>query len=253
MNINISFIIPAYNEAKGISLCINSILSEIKQNPERNFEIIVVNNASTDNTLEVLNKFPTVSIVNEPKKGLVFARSAGAKEASGELLAHIDADCLLPKDWIKNCLEEFALDKNLVALSGPQYYYDVYNDLNFFEKFIVITYHFISYQVYLINSQVLKIGSILQGGNFVVKKWAWEKIGEASSEFNFYGEDTDLCQRLFKLGQVKFSKKMEINASGRRLKEEGLVKTGGLYVLNYFSVLFFNKPFSKKYTDVRPV
>lgn len=250
---SISFIVPAYNEEKGITNTINSILTEIENSKLPQFEIIIVNNASTDKTKEVALQLPHVTVIDEPRKGLVFARSAGAKIAKGELLAHIDGDCLLPKDWIKNCLEEFSLDKNLVALSGPQYYYDVYNDLNFFEKFIVIAYHFISYQVYLINSRVLKIGSILQGGNFIVKKWAWNKIGEASPEYNFYGEDTDLCQRLFKLGPVKFSKKMVINASGRRLKEEGLVKTGGLYVLNYFSVLFFNKPFTKKYTDIRPV
>ncbi len=251
--INISFIIPAFNEARGISNTINSILTEISKYPTLSFEIIVVNNASTDETKDIALAISKVIVIDEPKKGLVFARFAGALKASGELLAHIDADCLLPAGWIQICVEEFNKDPKLVAVSGPHHYYDVYNDLNFFEKFIVNSYHSISYAVYFLNRHILKIGSILQGGNFVVKKWAWEQIGSASKEFSFYGEDTDLCQRLFKIGNVKFEKKFIINASGRRLKEEGLIKTGGLYIINYFSVLFFNKPATKKYTDIRPI
>lgn len=248
---DISFIIPAFNEERILGKCLNSILSEIKRNPALEAEIIVVNNASTDSTKEVALSFDGVKIVDEPRKGLVFARAAGAKQASGKLLAHIDADCMLPEGWIKTALKEFSKDEKLVALSGPQYYYDVYNGLNWFEKFVVRTYHVIVYWVYLFNRYVWRIGSILQGGNFIVRKWAWEQMGAANSDFSFYGEDTELCRKLFKLGNVKFSLELLIYASGRRLKEEGLIKTGGLYVINYFSVLFFKRPATKKYQDVR--
>jgi GT2 family glycosyltransferase len=127
----------------------------------------------------------------------------------------------------------------------------VYHTLNWFEKMIVDVYHTIYYWVYLLNNNVLHIGSIVQGGNFIVRTWAWNKMAPANPEYNFYGEDSDICRRLYKLGGVKFNQKLIINASGRRLKEEGLVKTGGLYVINYFSVLFFKKPATKKYSDVR--
>ena len=249
--VDISFIVPAYNEEKGIGKCLEAIIQELGGNPNLEGEIIVVNNACTDNTKQVALTYPGVKVVDENQKGLVFARAAGATAASGELLAHIDADCLIPQGWLKTVMGEFATDTNLVALSGPHFYYDLYNQLNWFQKFLVKAYHSISYWVYLTNRYVLRIGSILQGGNFVVRKWAWERIGKADASISFYGEDTDLCQRLFKIGNVKFTPKLTVSASGRRLKKEGVATIGWRYVINYFSVLFFKKPVTKNYSDIR--
>ena len=247
----ISFIVPAYNEQKSLGKTLQAILDETSQHKDLDTEIIVVNNASTDNTKNVALAFQNVKVVDEHQKGLVFARAAGATAATGDLLAHVDADCLLPKGWLQIVIDEFSKDEKLVALSGPQFYYDVYHTLNWFEKMIVDVYHTIYYWVYLLNNNVLHVGSIVQGGNFIVRSWAWNKMAPANPEYNFYGEDADIARRLYKLGGVKFNPKLTIHASGRRLKEEGLVKTGGLYVINYFSVLFFKKPATKKYSDVR--
>lgn len=245
--LKITFIVPAYNEELKLAKALNSIFTEITANPECEAEVIVVNNASTDKTAEVAKSFTNVKVINEPKKGLVFARSAGARNASGELLAHIDADCELPNGWLKTVLEEFSKNKKLVALSGPQFYFD----LSPFYKFLVKIFYFLAYFFYFINKNVLKLGSILQGGNFVVKAWAWKKMGESSEEFNFYGEDTEACRKLFKLGEVKFTFKLPIITSGRRIIDEGILTIGYRYALNYFSVIFFKKPATKNYKDIR--
>lgn len=263
--------------------CLESILEEINRNPNISCEIIVVNNASTDNTKKVAlafsnvypvrepmatldyNRFsksltptppPTssvafsngVKVVDEDKKGIVFARAAGARVASGDLLAHIDADCRLPQGWLKTAAEQFAKDKKLVALSGPHIYYE----LSQLQKLEVKIFYFLTYFFYFLNRYILHIGSFMQGGNFVVTAAAWKKIGQAGPKISFYGEDTDLCMRLYKVGRVKFTFKLPIYTSARRMAEEGLVTIGARYALNYFSVIFFKKPATKTYKDIRP-
>ena len=255
MNIkDISFIIPAFNEEKGLPNCLQFIAAEIARTPGISAEVLVVNNASTDDTKKVALDFsPSVKVVEEPQKGLVFARAAGAKAATGKLLAHVDADCLVPAGWLKKVIEEFSKDPKLVALSGPQHYYDIYNQLSLFKKLVVKTYHLIYYWVYLANRYLWRIGSVIQGGNFIVKASAWAMLEEGNKDINFYGEDTDLCRRLFKLGNVKFDRSLVINASGRRIQGEGMSKTALTYIVNYFSVIFLKKPATKKYTDIRSI
>ena len=66
-----------------------------------------------------------MTIVDEPVKGLVQARRAGFENATGELIANVDADTIVTEGWLGRVLHEFQRDPRLVALSGPYIYYDV--------------------------------------------------------------------------------------------------------------------------------
>ena len=71
----LSFVVPAYNEETYLPACLESILAQTRELDEA-VEIIVVNNASTDRTREVALKFSGVRVVDEPRKGLTYARQA---------------------------------------------------------------------------------------------------------------------------------------------------------------------------------
>jgi len=120
----LSIVIPAYNEETYIGKCLESIAME-KTRGRFDVEIIVVNNASDDRTGEVARSFSFVKVVDEPRKGLVRARQTGYEASTGELVANVDADTLLPEGWIGTVFEEFSADSELVALSGPYRYYDL--------------------------------------------------------------------------------------------------------------------------------
>lgn len=240
-DIIISFVIPAYNEENFISQCLNSVKKEIEKF-QINAEIIVVDNASTDKTKEIASKFKKVKIINEFKRGLTFARQAGFLESKGVLIANIDADTILPEGWIEYVLSEFNKNKNLVALSGPQIYYDVSKKILIYQKI----FYKIAYLTYLFNKYILNKSSMLQGGNFVIRREALKKIGGFNTNILFWGEDTDIAKRLHKIGEVKFTFKLPIYASGRRLLKEGVFKTAWRYALNYFYVIFWGKPFHKE-------
>src|SRR5258708_2905867 len=158
----LSFVIPAHNEEENIGPCLESIFRELK-NVNASAEIVVVNNASTDHTKESALKFPGVKVVDEPHKGIVWARQAGYIASTGELIANIDADNRLTKDWVKKVLREFEKDLKLVAFSGPFIYYDLPPCINILIK---IPFYPISFGAYIVNRYALKNGAMLQGGHF---------------------------------------------------------------------------------------
>ncbi|MEK7218099.1 MAG: glycosyltransferase family A protein, partial [Patescibacteria group bacterium] len=119
---DISVIIPAYNEEKYIGGCIESILAHKPANLK---EIIVVDNASTDRTAEAASSSPLVRVVREPKKGITWARQRGIREAKGDIIAFVDADSRVAKDWFDVINREFAANPSLACLSGPCTYYDL--------------------------------------------------------------------------------------------------------------------------------
>lgn len=243
----LAFVIPAFNEEGLIGRCLESVTKRVKQSGVE-CEIIVVNNASTDRTKEIAESFDGVTVVDEFEKGLVYARRAGFNASTAELVANLDADTELPDGWIETVMSSFEKQPELVGLSGPYIYYD----LSLWNRFLVRMFYYLSYMVYLLNRFVLKVGSMIQGGNFVIRRSAWLKAGGYDTTISFYGEDTDIAVRLSKVGPVKWTFKLPMRTSGRRLAEEGVFQTAGVYVLNFFWVTFRGRPATRDYTDVRP-
>ena len=235
----LSFVIPAHNEESCIAKCLASVI-EHKDKSGYDIEIIVVNNASVDATEKIAKSFRDVKVVNEPKKGLARARQAGFKAATGELIANIDADNRLTQQWIEKAMEAFEADEKLIALSGPLLYEDVPKRVLLMTNFF---YH-LAFLTYLMNRFVFKTGSMLQGGNFVVRREALQKIGGYDTDIYFYGEDADIARRLNRIGKVKFTFNFPIYSSGRRLIKEGVLKIGLRYTLNYFWIIAFKHPFT---------
>jgi glycosyltransferase involved in cell wall biosynthesis len=257
----LSFVVPAYNEEAYLPACLESILSQIDQRnpnlPEGSCEIIVVNNASTDRTREVALRYPGVTVVDEPRKGLTFARQAGFAASTGILIANVDADSRLTPGWIAKVLTTFAeaeasaarpeAHRRLAAFSGPLVYYD----LTPRQRVLVHVFYMTAWTTYAINRYILRVGSMVQGGNFVVNRAALEAIGGFNTAISFYGEDTDIARRLNDVGEVRFTFDLKMSSSARRLKSEGMLTMAGRYSINYLWTTFFKRPFTDNYIDIR--
>ena len=242
----ISFVVPAYNEENHLARTLTAIIAEV-QRTACQAEIIVVNNASTDGTGSLAASFPEVIVVDEPEKGLVQARRAGFLRAGGDLIANVDADTIVTEGWLERVLEEFCRHPRLVALSGPYIYYDTSKAT----RVAVRAFYCMGYAFYILSRFVLRTGSMLQGGNFVVRRTALEEIGGYNPLFSFYGEDTDLARRLNAVGAVKFTFRLPALSSGRRLAGEGILKIGLRYAMNFVWATFFHKPFTDNWIDIR--
>ena len=95
----ISLIIPAYNEEAYLPACLDAIMQNVAG---KAIEIIVVDNNSTDGTRQVIERYPAVTYVFEPKKGITRARQRGFMSSSGDILAYVDADTRPPPGWIEH-------------------------------------------------------------------------------------------------------------------------------------------------------
>lgn len=247
----VSFVIPAYNEEKSIGPCLSSVFAEIKRvhalGIEVDTEVVVVDNASVDHTREEALKFSDVTVVHEPLKGLVYARRAGFVATSGDIVANIDADTLVPEGWLGAVVREFSEDQKLVALSGPYIFYDA----PLYVRAMTRIFYFFGWLVYLFDRFILSKGGMLQGGNFVIRRDAWERAGGFDTSISFYGEDTDVARRISKQGKLKWIWTLPMHTSGRRLMHEGVVRTGVVYALNFFTTNLTGRPATARYTDVR--
>lgn len=119
---NVSIIIPTYNRAKLIGVTIQSFLEQ--NYPKENYEIIVVNNNSIDNTEEVIKQFVNNSIgvklhyIFEPRQGVHYARNTAAKMAKFELLYFTDDDMIADKELLSEILKPFQFDSKVAVATG---------------------------------------------------------------------------------------------------------------------------------------
>lgn len=225
----VSVLIPAYNEEKYIETVLKAILCQ--DYPK--VEILVIDNASTDKTFETAQKFPTVHVLQEKKKGTNFALELGRKKARGEFIARIDADCIPDKEWITRATSHFT-NSNISSVTGPYEYYDG-------DRLFKIFWHY--YQRYVYSTinwmlQFLHKGALLVGGNSMMRASHLEKIGGFNTSIVFYGDDTDLAKKLSKIGAVIFDKKLTMKSSARRFKKEGFLKIIYFYTNGFLKMTF---------------
>ena len=113
--VTITAIVCAYNESRLLPACLFSLLAQTRP-PD---EIIVVDNASTDETGAVARAIPGVRVIDEPRKGLVVARETARRVATGDVLAYVDADCRVPLQWLERVERRFEARDGLVGVTGP--------------------------------------------------------------------------------------------------------------------------------------
>ncbi len=116
----ITVLIPAFNEEKLIERCIDSVA---RQDPLP-YEIMVVDNASTDRTAEIVQRYidshPKINVkmIYETKKGCPAAREAGWRASGGDVIIHIDADEIVPPGWLARVHATLVRDPELGAIGG---------------------------------------------------------------------------------------------------------------------------------------
>ncbi|MFH1588887.1 MAG: glycosyltransferase [Candidatus Diapherotrites archaeon] len=114
MAVEVSVIIPAFNCEKTIPATIHSILT---QKTKKSFELIVVDDASTDNTALIVQRFEKARFFQQEKLGPAHARNLGAKKADGKLLLFIDADCIANQKWLNEMITPFR-NRNVSGVQG---------------------------------------------------------------------------------------------------------------------------------------
>ena len=219
--LTLSIIIPVFNEKDYLGECLDSIAAQTIL-PD---EVIVVDNNSTDRSVNIAKKYKFVKVVREPAQGIVYARDKGFNEARSDLIGRIDADSVLPADWAENVLNFYRINHLSYALSGSCYY----RNLKWMKRstyMVDLAYYFLSY-VFLRHN-------VLFGSNMVIPRWAWQVEGQQTCADNKYHEDIDLAVHISKRVKIVRRSNLKCAAVFRVSK-----KPGGLsrYILRWVASL----------------
>jgi len=191
----ISIIVPVFNCEKTISKCIESLLAQ-KSNE---YEIIVVNNNSTDKTSSILKKYSNkynrkISVYNEKIRSAYAARNLGLTHAKGDIIALTDADCFTDSGWLINLTNP--LKNKHIKLSGG-----VTKSQSLSNNLLKYCDKFCNMQQNLSSCHIPFFG----GGNMAFRKKDAEKIGYFPIIES--GGDVIFCSKLVNnIDQVKFVK-----------------------------------------------
>jgi glycosyltransferase involved in cell wall biosynthesis len=217
----VSFIIPAFNEAGALPACLHSILT--LKGIGVSFEVIVVDNNSTDQTAKVAEA-SGVRVVPCIAQGIAAARNAGALEAKGDLLAFIDADGRVSQGWLNAAL--LGAEKSGVV-TGWNY---------FRERNVFFRLYFNSYSIVFFALQSLSrfFGkTIVAGNNLVIRRDLFDRAGGFPC---YVGEDVKLARILSSQKVIpSFSLGMIVSYSSRRFRKRGFLRTLALWITSLFS------------------
>jgi peptidoglycan/xylan/chitin deacetylase (PgdA/CDA1 family)/GT2 family glycosyltransferase len=237
----VSVVIPAHNEGNYLLQCLKSIEN---QDYAGEYEVIVVDNASTDNTAQIARDWGA-KVVCESKQSPACARQKGAEVAKGSIIAFLDADTQAPQHWLSTIVWRFLCEPETVVVSGPYAYYDA-------GKFARIASYgnFISIIIDQLFRKAFNKGSAVWGCNFAVRRSALLEVGGFDTSIRFYGEEYELSLRLKQAGKGGIIPRLFVLTSSRRLKRIGVVNQYWNWVVDYFSVLFWYEPISERLEDL---
>ena len=204
--VDISVVIPAYNEQRYIKHCVESVK---KQASSFAYEIIVVDNNSTDNTVITAQK-TGVKVIKETRQGVGVARRAGTEQACGKYIIHLDADSIVSTNFFEQVVGFFAKDDKLACIGGQYVFYDApwWKNLLRIPLFYILLY----------SARLFSLGRIgPMGGCMAFRKNTYNKTNGFDASLKF-GEDSDLCRQLSRFGKIKVYPKLKCFVSSRRFK-----------------------------------
>lgn len=205
----VSIIIPVYNEELDIRECLKAIARQ----SVRPDEVIVVDNNSTDWSVAVARQFDFVKVITESKQGIAFARNAGFNAVKSDIIARIDADSRLHKDWVKRLKRYYSspVHQNR-AVSGSGYFYNVFLPDSFGRLQHAIAFKY---------NKVIMGSYILWGSNMALPKTLWKEVKTATSTRTDIHEDIDLAIQLQRRGyKIDYRKSLITGVRMRRVHSD---------------------------------
>ncbi len=189
----VSVIVCSYNGGKTLAACLDS-LGRINY-PD--YEVILVDDGSTDDTREIAARYPGVRYVHQTNHGLSHARNHGAAVAQGEIFAYTDSDCMADSEWLYYLVHTL-LSGDYAGVGGP----NVSPPSQNWVQACVAAAPGGPSHVLLTDT----VAEHIPGCNMAWYRWAFENIGGFDPEYHKAGDDVDLCWRVQQSGhQIAFS------------------------------------------------
>jgi len=196
MNVSISVVLPVYNSASTLERCLQALSLQ----SFNNFELIVVDNGSTDSSLAIieswLEKFPAgMRLIQESRQGAAAARNSGVRASRGHWLAFTDSDCEPDQDWLSTGWKLIA--KNSPEAMAGSAWGTMQGGLS--AKLLGLTTLSIGLQEHWRDSNGETGANGFATANFWIEKVLFDQLHGFDEELTVSGEDYDLCARIYAL------------------------------------------------------
>lgn len=231
-HVRFSVIVPAYNEAAYIGRALHALRD---QDYDGNYEIIVVDNNSTDQTAAVAARYG-VHVVSEPQQGVCAARQRGVECARGEIIISTDADTTQPHDWLRTIDAGFAASDRVVAVAGPCRYE---NPSWWAKAYPTLLFGMVAL-IYALTGFVCYVSAT----NLAARRQAFPGYDLRLTQG---GDELDLLRRLRRRGLVSWERRNVVNTSARRL-ERGLLYNFFMTFLVYYLLAYWLNRLSQRQT-----
>ena len=214
MEMDISVVIPVFNAERTIEACLESLYAQ----DTHPLEIIVVDNGSTDKTMEIVGSLmqrhegvPTL-LLQEARRGPSFARNRGAFQAQGDIIAFMDSDCMADPSWIDHVSQSFDRT-DIGAVAGSVIGFDRQTTFGKFHALFTLRA--------LPSSQLFHAFTLVSGGfptaNLSVRGTLFRSLGGFDENIPQFGEDHDLCARIYRAGaRIYFDKEAIVHHKHRK-------------------------------------
>jgi glycosyltransferase involved in cell wall biosynthesis len=218
--VEISVIVPTYNEERGIEATLRSLSRQTL--PRSEYEIIVVDGNSGDRTREVAARHAN-RVILQTGRGVGGARNDGVAVARGGIVVHTDGDAIVPEDWLETIRSLFK--GGVVCVCGPdspreaegryRALYGIFNAFSYLASLAPLTW--------------------TRGSNTAVRRDAFIAVG-GYSDLPIL-DDGELGLRLKKVGRLVYSRDIGVKVSMRRFKKQGVSSLFGLWLKNGLMML----------------
>lgn len=231
-HVRFSVIVPAYNEAAYLGRALHALQH---QDYDGKYEIIVVDNNSTDATVAVAARYG-VRVVSEPRQGVCAARQRGVDCAQGEIIVSTDADTTQPRDWLGTIEARFASSDKVVAVAGPCRYQ---NPSWWAKAYPTLLFGLVA-AIYALTGFVFYVSAT----NIAVRRSAFPGYDLRLTQG---GDELDLLRRLRRRGSVNWVTHNVVTTSARRL-QRGLLYNFFVSFLVYYLLAYWLNRLSQRQT-----
>ena len=227
----ISIVVPALNEGRLLPDCLESL---INQDYEGEYEIIVVDNGSTDNTANIAKNFGVKVVFCLDNEGVSYARQVGADAACGDIIAQADADTVYPRDWLARIADHLYTHPDTVAVAGRF----IYRDPPSWAKFE----YFLRDCANKLAAALFGRPFLVSGATFAFRKRAFLNMGGYKNS-SYSPDQYGISSRLSKVGRVSYDRDLRALTSSRSVRKplflcmlEALVHIGrwSSYMCKYY-------------------
>jgi GT2 family glycosyltransferase len=182
----VSVVVCTYNGGRTLEQCLRSL--EALDYPD--YEVIVVDDGSTDDAPAILARFPGVRVVRQANHGLSFARNVGLRLATGSVVAYTDSDCFADPDWLTHLMERLE-DSGAAAVGGPNLSPED-------GRLAACVAACPGQPMHVLESD--QVAEHIPGCNMAFRREALETINGFDYQYRKAGDDVDVCWRLQQAG-----------------------------------------------------